>query len=81
MNFDNMPELHWHYGYGYCYVLFVGVVLLALLLMWYNGLIKVGTCLSWGVSTEGVLGCVCRKRGNKLWRDCQQAQVACCNAL
>ena len=42
MNFDNMPELHWRYGYGYCYVLFVGVVLLALLLMWYNGLIKVG---------------------------------------
>jgi hypothetical protein len=47
-----MPELHWRYGYGYCYALFVGVVVLALLLMWYNGLIKVG-----GVS----LG-VCRQR-------------------
>jgi magnesium transporter len=21
MNFDNMPELHWHYGYGYALVL------------------------------------------------------------
>lgn len=42
MNFDIMPELHWTYGYGYVYGLFVGVVLLAVLLMWYMGLIKVG---------------------------------------
>lgn len=41
MNFDNMPELHWSFGYAYVYALFIGVVLLAVLLMWYNGLIKV----------------------------------------
>lgn len=44
MNFDVMPELHWRFGYGYCYLLFVGVVALAVLLMWYNGLIKVCLC-------------------------------------
>ena len=31
MNFDNMPELHWHYGYfaimGFMFVLAVGMLL------------------------------------------------------
>lgn len=47
MNFDNMPELHWDFGYAYAYVLFIGVVLLAVLMMWYMGLIKVCACVCW----------------------------------
>jgi hypothetical protein len=53
MNFDVMPELHWRFGYAYCYLLFVGVVALAVLLMWYNGLIKVCLCCSFSWEEGG----------------------------
>jgi magnesium transporter len=28
MNFDNMPELHWHYGYAYAVALMITVSLI-----------------------------------------------------
>lgn len=50
-NFEFMPELHWSYGYGYSYVLFIGVALLAVGLMWRMGLIRVSffrrACCNW----------------------------------
>jgi hypothetical protein len=55
MNFDHMPELHWGLGYAYVYLLFLAVVLLAVLLMWYNGLIKVNVCVCVGGGGLAVL--------------------------
>jgi hypothetical protein len=62
MNFDDMPELHWPLGYAYVYLLFMAVVLLAVLLMWYNGLIKVGEgggLGGWGWGAQGAVNGRC----------------------
>jgi len=34
MNFDNMPELHWHYGYFYVMGLMLAIALGLLLVFW-----------------------------------------------
>jgi len=39
MNFDNLPELHWHYGYAYFYGMSTGIVVVFLTVMWRMGMI------------------------------------------
>ena len=40
MNFDNMPELHWELGYMYVWVVYAGILIVAVVLMWWYGYIK-----------------------------------------
>ena len=39
MNFDEMPELHYHYGYTMFWCLCVASVLLGLALFWHMGML------------------------------------------
>ena len=37
MNFEHMPELHWHYGYFYALALMAVTICLPLLWFWRKG--------------------------------------------
>jgi uncharacterized membrane protein (Fun14 family) len=41
MNFDNMPELHWELGYMFAWLLFFGILVLAIVLMWWYGYVSI----------------------------------------